>query len=109
MRGIGVDIVETARFARSTDEFARLILTDNEFSEYYKRNRCIEYLATRFAAKEAAIKALGRTIGLQFIEITNDKDGKPEIQFLTTGLNITKAMVTISDAKEYVVAMVIIE
>ena len=109
MRGIGVDIVEVARFARSTNEFARLVLTDNEFEKYYQRNRSIHYLATRFAAKEAAAKALGHSIGFQSIEISNDANGNPQLQFIGTGLKVKNAMVSISDEKDYVVAMVILE
>ncbi len=109
MKGIGVDIVEVARFARSTDEFARLILTDNEFEVYYKRGRSIHYLATRFAAKEAAVKALGYGLGYQYIEIMNNQQGQPELQFLTTGIIKKSVFVSISDEKDYIVAMVIIE
>ena len=109
MRGIGVDLVETARFERSTYEFARLVLTDKEFEEYFQRNKSIHYLATRFAAKEAAIKALGYPLGFQSIQITNGDHGKPELKFLATGTKVKSAMVSLSDEKEYVVAMVLLE
>ena len=109
MKGIGVDLVETARFARSTNEFARLVLTSKEFDEWFKRNRCDHYLATRFAAKEAGIKALGYPIGFQLMQVTNDARGKPELQFLIDDLKVKNVMLSLSDAKDYVVAMVILE
>jgi len=109
MRGIGVDIVEIARFARSSDEFTHLVLTDKEFEEYYRRNSSIFYLATRFAAKEAAVKALGYQLGFKYIEITNDVQGAPHLRFLTTGMGIKSTFVSISDEKDYAVAMVVLE
>lgn len=109
MKGVGVDLVETARFARSTNEFARLVLTDKEFDEWFNRKRDIMYLATRFAAKEAGIKALGYPIGFQLMQVTNDARGKPELQFLIDDLKIKNVMLSLSDAKDYVVAMVILE
>ena len=109
MRGVGVDIVEIARFARSSDEFTHLVLTDKEFEEYYLRNSSIYYLATRFAAKEAAVKALGYQLGFKYIQITNNAQGKPELQFLATGMGVKNAYVSISDEKDYAVAMVILE
>jgi len=109
IKGIGVDIVETARFARSTNEFARLVLTAKEFDEWLKRNKDIKYLATRFAAKEAATKAIGRPIGFQSIQIDNDEHGRPLISFIGSGLKIRNAIVSLSDEKDYVVAMVILE
>lgn len=110
MIGIGVDLVETARFARSTKEFARLVLTDKEFEEWYKRKRCVQYLATRFAAKEAAIKAIGHAIPFQSLQVTNDEHGKPELLILKgIGKKITNTFLSITDEKDYVVAMVVLE
>ena len=109
IRGIGVDIVETARFARSTNEFARLVLTDKEFDEWFSRNRSDQYLATRFAAKEAAIKAIGYPIGFQLMQVSNNARGTPELQFLITDLKIKNTQLSISDEKDYVVAMVVLE
>ena len=67
--GIGVDLIEIARIeaacARFGDRFARRILTERELDRWNARRarsetRGIAYLATRFAAKEAISKALGR-------------------------------------------------
>ena len=121
--GIGVDIAETARFerlrAKFGQRFARRILTDDEFVEFERRKHSSSYLATRFAAKEAVAKALGTGIGEQLsfhsVQVDNDKQGKPLLRFMGTavdliaGLNINNAMISLSDEKHYVVAMVVLE
>jgi holo-[acyl-carrier protein] synthase len=121
--GIGVDIAETARVeklsAKYGERFARRILTTDELVEFDRRKHSSSYLATRFAAKEAVAKALGTGIGKQFgfhsIQIDNDARGKPLLRFMGTavdliaGLNINNAMISLSDEKHYVVAMVVLE
>ena len=121
--GIGVDIAETARveklIAKYGQQFARRILTADELLEFDRRKHSSSYLATRFAAKEAVAKALGTGIGEQFgfhsIQIDNDAQGKPLLRFmdsavdLIAGLNINNAMISLSDEKHYVVAMVVLE
>lgn len=121
--GIGVDIAETERFekiwARFNGRIARRILTENELNEFQRRNKPASYLATRFAAKEAAAKALGTGfssgVGYKSIEINNDKKGKPSLRFLNAALRLANqkqvknVFVSLSDEKHYVVAMVILE
>jgi holo-[acyl-carrier protein] synthase len=121
--GIGVDIAETARVeklnARFGQRFARRILTADELLEFDRRKRSSSYLATRFAAKEAVAKALGTGIGEQLgfhsIQIDSDSQGKPLLRFLgsavdlVAGLDINNAIISLSDEKHYVVAMVVLE
>ncbi|MGB5327915.1 MAG: holo-ACP synthase [Gammaproteobacteria bacterium] len=121
--GIGVDIAETARVEKLStkfgERFARRILTADELLEFDRRKHSSSYLATRFAAKEAVAKALGTGIGEQLgfhsIQIDNDAQGKPLLRFMGTavdliaGLNIKNAMISLSDEKHYVVAMVVLE
>ena len=121
--GIGVDIAETNRFekifARYSGRIARRILTESEQLEFERRNKPASYLATRFAAKEAAAKALGtgfsEGVGYKSIEINNDKSGKPIIKFLNMASRLAeqkqveKVFVSLSDEKHYVVALVILE
>lgn len=121
--GIGVDIAETARVRqlaeRYGERFARRILTRDECLEYDRRKRPNAYLATRFAAKEAIAKALGTGIGKRFgfhsAQIEHDAAGKPVIHFLTgtqallDDLGVTDAMISLSDERHYVVAMVVLE
>ncbi len=121
--GIGVDIAETERFekiyARFGERIAQRILTANELREFDRRNNPATYLATRFAAKEAAAKALGTgfgsSVGYKSIEVANDKYGKPMLHFLKTASQLAhqkqveNVFVSLSDEKHYVVAMVILE
>ncbi len=121
--GIGVDIVETARIeqvlGRFGERFARRILTEDELIEFARRENGCRYLATRFAAKEAVAKALGtgigETVGFQSLQIDNDELGKPCLRFRGDGIDlirdrgINNALVSLSDEKHYVVAMVVLE
>ena len=121
--GIGVDIAETARVEELNlkfgDRFARRILTGDELAEFGRRGNATLYLATRFAAKEAVAKALGTGIGEKLgfhsVQIENDACGKPRLQFLgeavdlVSSLSIKNALISLSDEKHYVVAMVVLE
>jgi len=121
--GIGVDIAETERFekiyTRYGDRIANRILSKNELIEFDRRNNPASYLATRFAAKEAAAKALGTGfycgVCYKSIEINNDQSGKPALRFLNAASQLAdkkqvgNVFVSISDEKHYVVAMVILE
>ncbi len=121
--GIGVDIVETMRFeklyARFGNRVVRRLLTDHEIDEFNNRSQPVSYLATRFAAKEAAAKALGtgfgEVVGYKSVEISNDRNGKPLLRFfrratvLAEQKKVGNVLVSISDEKHYVVAMVVLE
>ena len=121
--GVGVDIAETKRFenlySRYGERIARRILTESEQVEFGRRNNPASYLATRFAAKEAAAKALGTGfgcgVGYKSIEIKNNNQGKPMLKFINTALELARqkqvenVFVSLSDEKHYVVAMVILE
>jgi len=121
--GIGVDIVETHRFERIRqrygDRFATRLLTEQEFAQYQRRSCSLNFLATRFAAKEAASKALGTGLsqGISFksIEVVNDEQGKPQLVFHGAARdkveqhNIRQSLLSLSDEKHYAVAMVVLE
>jgi holo-[acyl-carrier protein] synthase len=121
--GIGVDIIEITRVdeinQKFGERFARRVLTADEFLEFERRKRSSNYLATRFAAKEAVAKACGTGIGEQLgfhsMQIENDAQGKPLLRFLEAAddlvesLQIRNALVSLSDEKHYVVAMVVLE
>jgi len=115
MAEIGVDIIEIPRIAgaieRYGDRFLHRIYTQREIDSY--RNR-IPSLATRFAAKEAVMKVLGtgfRGIGWHDIEILSDPRGKPVVmlhgraQARAEAVGIRSVTVSLSDSKEYAVAM----
>lgn len=112
--GTGIDIVELKRIelAMNNYRFIKRILTDKEqlFFNDLSNRRKIEFLAGRFAAKEAFAKAIGTGFGKQLswqdIEITPDHYGKP---ILVSILAKGKVHLSISHSKEYAVANVIIE
>ncbi len=72
---IGVDIIKISRISsmRNLDQFVHRVLSENEINSYqtmHADSRKIEWLAGRFAAKEAIIKALPlENITLKDIEI----------------------------------------
>lgn len=108
IKGIGCDIVDLNRIKVENDNLALKILTRSEF-EFYQNKKSDkhkrEYLGGRFAAKEAFFKAIGienSLISFQDIEVLNDKNGKPF-------LNYPKSHLSISHENDYAIAYVIIE
>ncbi|MCC3358074.1 holo-ACP synthase [Bacillus sp. REN16] len=112
--GTGIDIVELERINKVLQrqkKFVDRILTNREKEKFLRlsESRQIEFLAGRFAVKEAYSKAVGTGIGgnLSFLDIEalSDENGKP---VLTKPLN-HKAHLSITHSKEYAVAQVILE
>jgi len=61
-RGVGVDLLEIDRLERALQRYPRLaerVFTRGELDYAQRRRRPGRHLAVRFAAKEAAVKALG--------------------------------------------------
>lgn len=120
--GIGTDILQISRMERSMRRTARLperILTPLELEQFQNTKRQVLFLAKRFAAKEAAVKALGTGIGRgvswQHLEISHDELGRPLVA-LSGGakaradqLGIARLHLSYSDEQEYVVAFVVAE
>ncbi|KGR91832.1 4'-phosphopantetheinyl transferase [Ureibacillus massiliensis 4400831 = CIP 108448 = CCUG 49529] len=113
IKGIGLDIIEIERIKKvnEKEKFRNRILSNRELDVYNKlsEQRKIEYLAGRFAAKEAYSKANGTGIreGCEFhqIEILNDELGKPTLYF---NRQIVKGFVSITHSKDYAAAQVIL-
>ena len=112
MHGIGIDIVEFQRIRqiKEIEKFVERILSEDEKKVYNSQkneNRKIEYLAGRFAAKEAIYKAMpDQSTAKGFINysVLNDERGVPYV----TGPFQEKIMITISHSENYVVAFVVI-
>ena len=113
----GVDIIEIERIAnvleRWGSRFLRRIYTEGEIS--YCRGRA-QNLAVRFAAKEAAMKALGtgvRGVGWKDIEVVRGQGGAPSIRLYGRALRRAETMgvkelaLSLSHSKEYAVAFVV--
>ena len=82
--GIGTDLAVIARIEnainRHGERFAKRILTDVELERYRGHPQPAAFLAKRFAAKEAAAKALGTGIGViswQDMQVDRADSGAP--------------------------------
>ena len=97
---IGCDIVENKRLLDKSENFIDKILTDKE-KQLYKTRNSVEFLAGRFAAKEAIMKCLPNIEKYTFtdIEILNDEKGKPYCNI--DGIED----ISISHEKEYTIAV----
>ena len=87
--GIGVDIVDTERFAAVIARTPRIVtrlFTEAESLNSDGADRSAVSLAARFAAKEAVAKVLGDTQGLQWhhCEVVTDSLGKPSLRISGT-------------------------
>lgn len=123
--GIGTDIIAIERMEQSLQRhdgrIAEKILSADELKEFTDRNEAMRphFLAKRFAAKEAAAKALGSGfrdgITLPQIEVGHDEQGKPQLQWHGAArqrleeIGATSAHLSISDEQSYAVAFVILE
>ncbi|MFS0691085.1 holo-ACP synthase [Sporosarcina sp. 179-K 8C2 HS] len=113
--GIGLDIVELERIARLDDRSDKLrlrILSKRELRLYEElpQHRQVEFLAGRFAAKEAFAKARGTGIGKNCrfgqVEILPEPSGKPVLYF--DGKEV-QGFVSITHTRTVAAAQVILE
>lgn len=113
--GIGLDIVELERIAKldaKSEKFRTRILTDAELARYdmLTGHRKVEFLAGRFAGKEAFAKAKGTGIGAACnfidIEIMPDASGKPELYFKKSRVS---GFISITHTKQVAAAQVILQ
>ncbi len=118
--GIGTDIVSVTRMAealeRHGERFAERILGESELNDYRQSKRPAQFLAKRFAAKEAAAKAFGtgfrNGLAMSHIVVTHDELGKPLLRFDDEAQRycheqgIGESFISISDEKEHAVAFV---
>ncbi len=118
--GVGTDIVRVARIAGSLERhgarFAERILTEAELAEFAQAARPAPFLAKRFAAKEAAAKALGTGfsggLSLRHIGVVHDARGRPGLVFtgeaarLAEALGIGEMHLSLSDEQEFAIAFV---
>ncbi|MBI2993692.1 MAG: holo-ACP synthase [Gammaproteobacteria bacterium] len=121
--GIGIDMVEIRRIedglARFGTRFAQRILSEAEFCEYNGHPRPAQFLARRFAAKEALVKAVGTGFrhGLfpREISVQHDTLGKPELRFSSQArsrldqIGVSNSYLSISDERDYALAYVLLE
>ncbi|MFM2479498.1 holo-ACP synthase [Celerinatantimonas sp. MCCC 1A17872] len=118
--GLGSDIVQIERLnPQLQPRLAKRILAESEYATWLESSRPGPFLAKRFAAKEAAAKALGTGIakGVSFQDfiVENDALGKPYLTVqgkaaqLSVALGVSRWFLSISDERDYAMAVVICE
>ncbi|MBI5267300.1 MAG: holo-ACP synthase [candidate division Zixibacteria bacterium] len=116
---IGVDIVEVARIRhlmeRYGSKFVSRVLGHEEMALLRTRRDAAQFVAGRFAAKEALIKAFGTYLtdrpAFPQIEILADGAGRPSVACrfpLSPALASVQMLVSISHEKSHAVAMAIL-
>jgi len=117
--GIGIDLIEIERIKNileRSDKLASKILSEGELKICPTNlNRRIEFIAGRFAGKEAIAKALGTGIGKKLswrdIEILKLESGKPYVSLKKDNWTAEKFRIhiSISHTKTLAIAKVVIE
>lgn len=121
--GIGTDIVDIRRLdkmdVKVLDKLALRVLTPIEYQYFISiKKTAIPYLAKRWAAKEAASKALGTGIAdgisFQHMAIESLTSGQPQLKLTEKALAKATALgaktwhVSLSDERHYAVAFVVL-
>ena len=120
--GIGIDVVQVARvqaiFDRHGEHFVRRLLMAEEETAFRSYKRPVRFLAMRFAAKEAIVKALGtgfaHGVWIRDVGIAANAWGRPEVIWSERGralrdrLGAGDGHVTLTDEAGLVVAVAIL-
>jgi len=121
--GTGIDIAEVPRIRRAIerfgDRFVHRIFTAGEIRYCDSKANRMERYAARFAAKEAAMKALGtgwnHGVRWRDCEVARMPGGRPTIAFhgvaaeWATRMGVKNAALSISHTAEQAIAQVILE
>jgi holo-[acyl-carrier protein] synthase len=121
--GSGIDIAEVPRIAESIkrfgDRFIRRIFTEGEIRYCDPKANRVERYAARFAAKEAAMKAIGTgwNLGVRWrdVEVCRMPGGRPTITFhgraaeFADKLGVKHVALSISHTEQFAIAQVILE
>lgn len=121
--GTGIDIIEIARIEelilRHGNHFLKKIYTAEEKDYCQPKALAAQHYAARFAAKEAAMKALGtgwqKGIGFLSIEVFREGLGRPSLRFhgnalqASLELGVAHIHLSLSHSREHAIAQVILE
>ena len=121
--GTGIDIAEVPRIRHSIERFGNRFLerifTAGEMRYCDSKANCIERYAARFAAKEAAMKALGtgwnHGVRWRDCEVVRMPGGRPTMHFhgvageFAAKLGVKNAALSISHTEDQAIAQVILE
>ena len=116
---VGIDLIDIDRIRRALSEhgerFLDHLLGDDERQLIATRHDKEQFLAGRFAAKEAAIKALGKYLSkrpsLAAMQILPDQAGRPQMHWsdeVCKSLPPVTVQVSISHERHYAIAIVIL-
>jgi len=120
--GIGIDVLKAERIERVYDKhgerFVDHLLMPEERAQLERTARPVRFLAMRFAAKEAIVKAMGtgfaHGVWIRDVGIVQNHRGKPEIVYSARGaavrdrLGIGEGHVTLTDEAGLVVAVAVL-
>lgn len=120
--GVGTDLVELARvqetYDRFGEHFVRRLLMDEERVLFERNKWPVRFLAMRFAAKEATVKAMGtgfaHGIWIRDVGIVNNAWGRPEIIWSERGralcdeLGIGEGHVSLTDDAGLILAFAVV-
>lgn len=123
IKGLGIDLVKIERvrevYARFGRKFARRILAAGELLRFDESQRPVNFLALRFAAKEATAKALGTGfrdgVAPRQIEVVHDAAGKPLLHLHGLAAEHARRLgaavghVSLTDEAEYAAAVVVFD
>ncbi len=120
--GVGTDIIEMERIAEMVArgrQYLQTIFTQNEIEYCESKAKKSQHYAVRYAAKEAALKALGTgwRDGLAFsdIEVIDDERGQPQVivhgrvKDMFARQQIKRASVSLSHSRDCAIAVIILE
>ena len=121
--GIGVDVLEAARIKRVHEKygahFVERLLMPAERAQLSKTKRTDRFLAMRFAAKEAIVKAMGtgfaHGVWIRDVGVVQNAWGRPEVVYSPRGekvrreLGIGAGHVTLTDEAGLIVAVAVLE
>jgi holo-[acyl-carrier protein] synthase len=120
--GIGVDVLEMKRITgtleRFGDRFVEHLLMPEEREQLARTKRPARFIAMRFAAKEAIVKAMGtgfaHGVWIRDVGVVQNAWGKPEVVFsergdrVRRGLGVGEGHVTLTDEAGLVVAVAVL-
>ena len=123
IRGLGIDLIPVRRIEevveRRGERFLKRILTPGELQYCARHPEPARHWAARFAAKEAAMKALGTGwnvgVGWKTIEVVNLASGQPTLVLSGKAIEVARTLgastthVTLAHDGAYAVACVVLD
>jgi len=120
--GIGVDVLEVKRIKETLERFGtrfiERLLMPEEQAQLARTQRRERFIAMRFAAKEAIVKAMGtgfsHGVWIRDVGVVQNAWGKPEVVFsergdeVRKGLGVGEGHVTLTDEAGLVVAVAVL-